>query len=302
MLRRGVFFLLVVTPLLCGSRPAGGENREQLVLGCYSAPRNLDYDYFQLLRELGFSHTLYWSSSKIRPEQWQRDLDRAHRLKIRLIFNSGHPASIPEQWLDAVLETACLHPAFAGVYAPDEPGYRFPREEASRRPSLEGFQSSYQKMQQCGRGDLFHVDAASSLAEERWIRRFLPYSTVFGLDIYPYKKGIDWRQRVRQAANRAVGLAGKRPVWMVLQGHGRADWYNYATHHLHLNIKVEDDPRPPATVLLEMAEIALEAGANGLWWWSFELYDWKDSDHRQFILQFREVHSQLKRESTPLGP
>ena len=294
MRRWAALSFLVATALLWGLRPVSKHNQDQLVLGCYSAPRNLDHDYFQLLTELGFNHSLYWSSPRIDPEQWKSDLDRADKRNIHLIFNSGQPAAMPEEWLEAVLHTACSHPAFAGVYAPDEPGYRFPLESGERKPSLEGFRSAYRKMQQCGRGYIFHVDAAPSLVEERWVRQFLRYCTVFGLDIYAYKKGIDWRERTRRASRRAVELAAGRPVWMVLQGHGRADWYNYATQQLHLDIKAEDDPRPTTPVLLEMAEIALGAGADGLWWWSFELYDWKDPDHRQFILQFREVHRRLK--------
>ena len=287
------FFLLALLLLLF---PAGeeSEGKGELVLGCWSPPKNLDMDYFQFLDKLGFSHTLYWRSPKIAPERWQRDLEHAQQRNIKLIFDSWQPAAIPEEWLDAVLVAACSRPAFGGVYAPDEPGYRYRLEGESRRPSLERFQSAYEKVQQCGHGVLFQADAAN-VSEERWIRKFLPYCTAFGLDIYPYKEGIDWRQRVQSATKQAVQLAEGRPVWMVLQGHGRADWYHYATQHLRLEIDAETDPRPPAAVLLEMATIALDSGAGGLWWWSFELYDWSNSDHRRFILQFPEIHRQLRR-------
>ena len=286
------FFLL---PLLLTLFPAGeeGGNKGELVLGCWSPPRNLDMDYFQFLEELGFSHTLYWRSPKIAPERWRRDLERAQQRNIKLIFDSWQPDAIPEEWLDAVLATACSGPAFGGVYAPDEPGYRYPLEGEARRPSLERFRSAHEKLQQCGQGVLFHVDAAN-VAEKRRIQKFLPYCTTFGLDIYPYKEGIDWRQRVQSATQQAVQLAEGRPVWMVLQGHGRADWYDYATRRLRLEMDPETDPRPPAAVLLEMATVALDSGADGLWWWSFELYDWSNPDHRRFILQFPEIHRQLR--------
>ncbi len=152
------FFLL---PLLLTLFPAGeeGGNKGELVLGCWSPPRNLDMDYFQFLEELGFSHTLYWRSPKIAPERWRRDLERAQQRNIKLIFDSWQPDAIPEEWLDAVLATACSGPAFGGVYAPDESGYRYPLEGEARRPSLERFRSAYEKLQQCEQGVLFHVDA-----------------------------------------------------------------------------------------------------------------------------------------------
>ncbi|MGH9340640.1 MAG: hypothetical protein ACRD1R_13860 [Acidobacteriota bacterium] len=263
-----------------------------LVVGCWSAPRNLDADYFSFLADLGFTHTLYWRSPEIKREQWRQDLGRAGQHGITLIFDSWQPEAIPEEWLNAVLETACDHPAFGGVYAPDEPGYRFPLEGKERKPSIERHQSAFEKLQKCGRGVLFHVDAAS--AERRWVERFLPYSTAFGLDIYPFKAGIDWAERVRRATLQAVELAGERPVWMVLQGHGRADWYHYATQNLGLDIPEETDDRPTPEVLLEMARLALSSGAGGIWWWSFELYDWENPDHREFILRFRKIHRQLR--------
>ena len=290
------FLLALLLALLLPIFSAGEEagRKEEPVLGCWSPPRNLDRDYFQFLNEMGFNHTLYWRSPKIAPQRWQQDLDRAQQKNIKLIFDSWQPDAIPEQWLDAVLETACQHPAFGGIYAPDEPGYRYPLEDQSRRPSLKRFQSAYEKVRRCGKGVLFHVDAAHG-AEERWIRRFLPYCTAFGLDIYPYKKGIDWRERVRSATYEASRLAEGRPVWMVLQGHGRAGWYHFATQNIGLEMNREVDPRPPAAALLEMATTALDSGADGLWWWSFELYDWSNDEHRRFILQFSEVHRQLRR-------
>ncbi len=263
------------------------------VFGSWSAPRNLDIEYFQLLVDLGFTHTLYWRSPKLDREQWGKDLDRAAELGIRLVFDSWQPAAIPEDWLDAVLETACTHPAFAGAYAPDEPGYRFPLEGPTRKPSVKRFQSAYDRLKECGNEGIFHVDAAA--AETRWVRQFLPFSSVFGLDIYPYKTGVDWKRYVERATSKALKLAGSRPVWMVLQGHGRRDWYQYATNNLGLKIPPESDPRPPKEVLLEMAWTALTGGAKGVWWWSFELYDWQNSEHRRFILQFADIHAELKR-------
>ncbi len=270
-----------------------GSADRRPVFGSWSAPRNLDIEYFQFLVDLGFTHTLYWRSPKLNPEQWRKDLDRAAELGVRLVFDSWQPDAIPEDWLDAVLEAGCSHPSFAGAYAPDEPGYRFPLEGPTRQPSVKRFQSAYNRLKVCGSEGIFHVDATS--AETRWIRQFLPFSSVFGLDIYPYKKGVDWKRYVERATSKALKLAGSRPVWMVLQGHGRRDWYQYATKHLHLEIPVESDPRPPKEVLLEMASTALTGGAEGIWWWSFELYDWKDSDHRRFILQFAEIHRELRR-------
>ncbi len=268
------------------------EQTTPLVLGSWSAPRNLDFDYFRLLVDLGFTHTLYWKSPEINVEQWKRDLDRAHHLGLSLVFDSWQPAAVPQEWLQAVLQTACLHPAFSGVYAPDEPGYRFPLEEPLRRPSLKQFKWAYRKMKSCGRGVLLQVDAAS--AQEKWIRQFLPYCTAFGFDIYPYKRGVDWRERVQWATHQAALLADERPLWMVLQGHGRTDWYNYATKLLNWNIGMEDGPRPSVEVLWEMAEIARKEGADGIWWWSFELYDWKNPEHQSFILKFRNVHHRLR--------
>ncbi|MBI4456409.1 MAG: hypothetical protein HY644_10970 [Acidobacteria bacterium] len=272
--------------------PKKHGKHDRLVLGSWNAPRNLGADYFQLLADLKFTHTLYWRSPEINPIQWQRDLDRAQQFGIHLIFDSWQPSAIPSEWLDMVLKTACSHPAFAGVYAPDEPGYRFPLENPARKPHVEEFRAAYEKIRQCAQAVLFQVDASD--AEEIWVRRFLPFSTVFGLDIYPYPSRTDWKERVRRATRQAATWADKRPVWMVLQGHGRADWYNYATHHLQLKIPEEKGERPPVEVLLEMAETALASGASGIWWWSFELYDWRDSKERQFILQFREVNRKLR--------
>ena len=267
--------------------------REQgpLVLGSWSAPRHLGEDYFELLQRLGFTHTLYWRSPKIDASQWRQDLDRAHRSGISLVFDSWQPAAIPEEWLQEVLLTACSHPAFAGVYAPDEPGYRFPLENEARRLSPERFERAFAAVQECSDAILFQVDA--SVAEESAIRRFLPFCSVFGLDIYPYKEGIDWRRYVASASRRARDLAAARPVWMVLQGHGRHDWYLYATRQLGMKLPLEEDPRPPLEALVEMAALARAQGADGLWWWSFELYDWREAEHRNFILQFREVHRRL---------
>ena len=269
-----------------------GSEETPLVLGSWSAPRHLGKDYFELLHHLGFSHTLYWRSPEIDPSKWRQDLDRAHQLGISLVFDSWQPAAIPEAWLQEVLRTACSHPAFAGVYAPDEPGYRFPLENAERRPSPERFRRAYAAVEECSGATLFQVDA--SVAEESAIRRFLPFCSVFGLDIYPYKKGTDWRGYVTRASRRARDLAGERPLWMVLQGHGRHDWYLYATRQLGMQLPLEDDPRPPLEALVEMGALALAHGANGLWWWSFELYDWRNPEHRRFILQFREVHQRLE--------
>jgi hypothetical protein len=138
----------------------------------------------------------------------------------------------------------------------------------------------------------FQVDAAA--APEESVSRFLPFSTAFGLDIYPYKAGIDWRERIRKATHTAARLAGRqRSLWMVLQGHGRADWYEYATGELGLTLPVETDPRPSPSVLVEMGKIAIENGADGIWWWSFELYDWRNSEHRRFIRAFRGVNQNL---------
>jgi hypothetical protein len=263
-----------------------------LVIGCWSAPQNLDREYFSWLAEMNFTHTLYWRSPEIRPEQWRKDLDSAANSGITLIFDSWQPAAIPEPWLHSVLSTACSAPAFGGVYAPDEPGYRYSRETKDRVPSPQRLQSAYQEIRQCGRGALFLVDAFS--AEEYWVRRFVPFSGVFGLDVYPFKAGVDWAEKTRQATHRAVKLAGSRPVWMVLQGHGRADWYQYATHRLNLELPVETAPRPTPDVLEGMARAALNSGAQGIWWWSFELYDWKNPEHRKFILQFKDVNRRLK--------
>ncbi len=271
-------------------RQALGQ-KDQLVLGSWSAPRNLDIDYFQMLVDLRFTHTLYWRSPKINPEQWKIDLNRAQQLGLRLIFDSWQPAAVPKKWLDAVLKTACSHPAFGGIYAPDEPGYRYPFEGIFRQPSVEHFSSALKKLQACGRGDLFQVDAAS--ADEKWIRLFLPYCTVFGLDIYPYKIGVDWQSKVKEATARGIQLAQERPLWMVLHGHGRGDWFDYATQILHMDIPLEKDPRPDTRTLLKMATIALESGAHGVWWWSFELYNWRDPEHRRFLLQFGDVHQEL---------
>ena len=102
MMRWAALSFLVATALLWGLRPVSKHNQDQLVLGCYSAPRNLDHDYFQLLTELGFNHSLYWSSPRIDPEQWKSDLDRADKRNIHLIFNSGQPAAMPEEWLAAI--------------------------------------------------------------------------------------------------------------------------------------------------------------------------------------------------------
>lgn len=268
------------------------SGRERLVLGSWSPPENLDRDYFYLLAELGFTHTLYWRSPEIDPKRWKEDLDRAREVGLRLVFDSWQPDRIPETWLQRVLETACGHPAFAGVYAPDEPGYRYPLEKEGRRPQPEAFRWSLQKVQECGQGELFQVDAAA--AESRPVEMFLPFCTVFGLDVYPYRQGVDWRTQVRGATRQAVRWAEDRPVWMVLQGHGRADWYSYARERLQLVLPEEVGPRPPLEALIEMARIALEEGADGIWWWSFELYDWNDPSHREFILGFRKVHQALR--------
>ena len=301
-LARRLSFLALIPLFLClapsqedpeapGRKGPSADRRP--VFGSWSAPRNLDVEYFQFLVDLGFTHTLYWRSPRLDAEQWRLDLDRAAELGVRLVFDSWQPAAIPEDWLGAVLETGCTHAAFAGAYAPDEPGYRFPLEGPTRRPSVERFQSAYNRLKECGSEGIFHVDAAS--AETRWVRQFLPFSSVFGLDIYPYKEGVDWKRYVERATSKAQRLAGNRPVWMVLQGHGRRDWYEYATKNLRQKIPLESDPRPPKEVLLEMAWIAFTGGAQGVWWWSFELYDWQDSAHRRFILQFADIHKELRR-------
>jgi len=263
----------------------------KLVLGCWSAPQNLDRDYFSWLAEMNFTHTLYWRSPEIRPEQWRKDLDSASRSGITLIFDSWQPAALPQPWLDSVLATACSHPAFGGIYAPDEPGYRLPREKGDRIPSLPQFQAAFRKFEECGHGVVFLVDAFSG--EDYWIKRFVPFSTAFGIDIYPFKTGIDWKKKTETATRRAVKLADGRAVWMVLQGHGRADWYRYATQRLNLELPAENDPRPSAAALEAMARTALDSGAQGLWWWSFEMYDWKEPDQRDFIQQFREVNRRI---------
>lgn len=288
--------LLIVTLCLAllSGRPRD-RRAQELVLGSWSPPRNLDVDYFQFLVDLGFNHTLYWRSPEIHTEQWRRDLDRAAQSGLKLVFDSWQPAAIPETWLEEVLKTACAHPAFGGVYAPDEPGYRFPFESAARKPSLERFQAASEKMRSCAGSVLFLVDGVpSSELEEGWVGQFVPYCTVFGLDIYPYGPTAQWRQYVQRATREAARLAAGRPIWMVLQGHGRADWHDYASENLGMNVFPENGPRPPASALLDMASIALVAGADGIWWWSFELYDWQDLQHREFIHQFREVHRRLR--------
>ncbi len=308
ILTKRLFFLALISLFSC--QASSQEDAEvparrrpsvdhRPVFGSWSAPRNLDVEYFQFLVDLGFTHTLYWRSPRLKPEQWRKDLDRAAELGVRLVFDSWQPAAIPEDWLDAVLETACTHPAFAGVYAPDEPGYRFPLEGPTRQPSVERFQSAYNRLKECGIEGIFHVDAAS--AETRWVRQFLPFASVFGLDIYPYKEGVDWKRYVERATSKATRLAGNRPVWMVLQGHGRRDWYEYATETLRQKIPLEADPRPTKEALLEMAWTALTGGAEGVWWWSFELYDWQDSEHRRFILQFTDIHKEVRRRLTADG-
>ncbi|MBI4446812.1 MAG: hypothetical protein HY645_13005 [Acidobacteria bacterium] len=265
----------------------------EFVIGSWSAPRNLDQDYFDFLVSLGFNHTLYWRSPEVNPTKWKKDLDRAAAQNLKLVFDSWQPAAVPEKWLLAVLETACSHPAFAGVYLPDEPGYRYPLEDFSRRPSPERFSWAKDQFNRCGKGVLFHVDSIT--AREEWIRLFLPFSTAFGIDVYPFKRGLDWKGRVRTASEKAVLLAEEKPVWMVLQGHGRGDWYQYAVEQLNLTLPSEDDERPDAAVLLEMAKIAHGTGVQGVWWWSFELYDWAKAEHRAFILQFKQVNEELKK-------
>ncbi len=298
----GVFFrALILIIMLSGcstvSHRLGGpvqKSRRNLVIGCWSPPRNLDVDYFKFLKQMGFTHTLYWRSPRIDTGQWRADLKRAAEARISLVFDSWQPDAVPDKWLEEVLATACGEPAFAGVYAPDEPGYRHPFEPDSRRPDIEAFAHTFDQLRKCD-AKLLLVD--STFAEEQDVRLFLPYASVFGMDIYPYKIGIDWETRIREATRKAVRLAEGRPVWMVLQGHGRADWYKYATSVLHLQIEQEEDPRPSSRVLLRMARAALEEGASGIWWWSFELYDWQNQDHREFIRRFAEVNRDLKLES-----
>lgn len=270
-------------------RTLPGHRPRDLVIGSWSPPANLKTPtYFELLRELGFSHTLYWRSPLIDQSRWKDDLDLAKALGINLIFDSWQPDKVPQNWLGAIMETACDHPAFAGVYLPDEPGYRYPLESHSRKPSAQNFKQTLSRLRDCGRGDLFLVDAAA--AETQWINMFLPYATTFGIDIYPYKNGIDWKERVRLATLEGRHLAGLRPLWMVLQGHGRGDWFSYATHKLHLVLPPENDPRPSPNILLQMAQTAIVSGADGIWWWSFELYDWNHPEHREFIRSFGKIN------------
>ncbi len=271
------------------------SGQTEFVVGCWSAPRHLDVPYFDWLKESGFTHTLYWRSRQIAPEQWASDLREAEKHGVKLIFDSWQPAAAPAEWVQAVLETAGQSPAFAGIYAPDEPGYRFPLEGPERKPSEASFSETFAKVAGTGRV-VFCCDAMA--AAEPNIKRFLPFCSVFGIDVYPFKSEAGgrkaWTRPVEKATRKAVQLAQGKPVWMVLQGHGRKDWYGYATEQLKLQIPVETGDRPSPAVLLDMAMAAKKAGADGVWWWSFELYDWQKPEDRAFVQSFKEVNVRLK--------
>ncbi|MFB3902537.1 MAG: hypothetical protein ACE15E_03730 [Acidobacteriota bacterium] len=289
-------FLCVVSSLFAPSKlPAQSSGEQEFVIGCWSAPRGLDVPFFAWLKENGFTHALYWRSQQIAREQWAADLREAERHNIKLVFDSWQPAAAPGEWVRAVLETAASSPSFAGIYAPDEPGYRFPLEGSGRRPSESSFAEAFAQVSGPAR-DVFCCDAV--FASDQNVRRFLPFCSVFGLDIYPFrseKRGRrSWTEPVEAATRKALQLAEKRPVWMVLQGHGRKDWYAYATERLKLQIPLETGDRPSQAVLIDMGLSARKAGALGVWWWSFELYDWQIPDHREFIASFRHVNLRVR--------
>ncbi len=271
------------------------SDKPSFVVGCWSAPRHLDVPFFAWLKEHGFTHTLYWRSQEIAREQWASDLREAEKQGVKLVFDSWQPTAAPSEWVRAVLETAGQSPSFAGIYAPDEPGYRFPFEGPERKPSESSFSEAFANVSVSAH-DVFCCDAVA--ASEENIRRFLPFCSVFGMDVYPFKTEADgrvtWTEPVEKATLKAMRLAEGKPVWMVLQGHGRKDWYAYATEHLKLEIPAETGERPSQAVLLDMAVAARKAGANGVWWWSFELYDWQDSEDRAFVESFKEVNVRLK--------
>jgi|GEM_PF-7133023 len=278
---------------------AASDSQCRFVTGCWSAPRNLDVPYMQWLKDHGFTHALYWRSPAIDAGRWAADLAAAEQLGIRLVFDSWQPAAAPDAWVDAVLEAAGSSPAFAGIYAPDEPGYRWPLEGQNRKPSEAAFASTFTKVSARGR-TVFCCDAVS--AAEKHVARFLPFCSVFGMDVYPYRHPLQpggrasWTGRVEQATRAAIRLAEGKQVWMVLQGHGRQDWYRYATDHLGLQIPPETGERPSPEILLDMARAARETGASGVWWWSFELYDWQQPDHRAFVESFKETNLTLRKE------
>jgi len=287
------FVLCCLASLILGDMAGGG--RPEFVIGCWSAPRCLDVSYFEWLKDHGFTHALYWRSQQIAREQWAADLQEAEKQGVKLVFDSWQPAAAPSEWVKAVLETAGQSPAFAGIYAPDEPGYRFPLEGPERKPSESSFSETFAKVAASGRV-VFCCDAMA--AAEDNIKRFLPFCSVFGMDVYPFKTEADertaWTDPVERATRRAVRLAQGKPVWMVLQGHGRKDWYAHATEQLKLNIPAETGDRPSPAVRLDMAMGAKKAGANGVWWWSFELYDWQKPEDRAFVESFKEVNVRLK--------
>ncbi len=296
--------LLVATLLAVGLSSSsdawtGSESQCSFVTGCWSAPRNLDVPYLQWLKDHGFTHTLYWRSPAIDVDRWAEDLAVAERLRIKLIFDSWQPAAAPDVWVDAVLTAAGSSPSFAGIYAPDEPGYRWPLEGKNRKPSEAAFASTFTKVSARGRS-IFCCDAVS--AAEEHVARFLPFCSVFGMDVYPFRNRLQpggrasWTGRVEKATRAAIRLAEGKQVWMVLQGHGRQDWYRYATENLRLQIPPETGERPSPEILLDMARAARETGASGVWWWSFELYDWQQPEHRAFIESFKETNLTLRKE------
>jgi hypothetical protein len=288
----GFFCCLGALTLPQGQPPA---DRPSFVIGCWSAPRRLDVPYFGWLKEQGFTHTLYWRSQEIARQKWASDLKEAEKQGIKLIFDSWQPAAAPGEWVRAVLETASQSPAFAGIYAPDEPGYRFPLEGPARKPSESAFAETFKKVSASAH-DVFCCD--SVFASEQNISRFLPFCSTFGMDVYPFKTEaggrVTWTTPVEAATRTALELSQGKPVWMVLQGHGRKDWYAYATDDLKLQIPPENGKRPSQAILLDMATAAQKAGANGVWWWSFELYDWQKPADRAFVESFREVNLRLR--------
>ncbi|MGH9338869.1 MAG: hypothetical protein ACRD1R_04600 [Acidobacteriota bacterium] len=104
-----------------------------------------------------------------------------------------------------------------------------------------------------------------------------------------------WKATVGRITRQAVEWAGDRPVWMVLQGHGRRDWYEYGTTHIGYQMPEEFGARPSAEILQTMANEALGSGADGIWWWSFEIYDWADPSHQAFIRQFGQVNRAIQK-------
>ncbi|RPJ56009.1 MAG: hypothetical protein EHM23_24695 [Acidobacteria bacterium] len=292
----GVVMVCCLAPFVLEA-PTSSQSpgRHEFVVGCWSAPRHLDLPYFAWLKDHGFTHTLYWRSQQTAPEQWAADLQEAEKQGVKLVFDSWQPAAAPSEWVRAVLQTASRSPAFAGIYAPDEPGYRFPLERPERKPSESSFAETFKSVNASGR-DVFCCDAVT--ASEENIRRFLPFCSVLGMDVYPFRTEeggrVAWTEPVGKATRTARRLAEGKPVWMVLQGHGRADWYAYATEYLKLDIPAETGERPSQAILLDMALAAQKAGTNGVWWWSFELYDWRNPEHRAFIESFKTVNRALR--------